>query len=1190
MSLKRIELEGFKSFPNRTVIDIVQNFTCIVGPNGCGKSNVSDAIRWVLGEQSAKAIRGSSMKDVIFNGTEKLSEMGYAEVTLVFDNSDGTFKWPESEFSVGRKIFRSKGDNEYYINHKKVNRSEILALLRDTGAGKEGFSIVGQGRIAEIINAKPVDRRKIFDEAAGISQVKTEKKEYERKLEKNNQLMTTIFSKLDVMEENLVVLDKQRKAAQEYNRLSNEIMKDEMNYFVYVYENAESEKDRIRAHIKEQEEYIANQEASLDKIRSRLGSLDGEVKNVDLAITSEYHKREELRVTNEKANSSIQAHNIRIENVQSTIDKLKSDKIACDKAISVNSEKLSKANDDLKVLQDQKAGADLSLIETNAQYDVVSEQISDIDKKIESYNFMLVSGADRLAGTREQKGTARGEADVLKENLEIYEKSIEETQKDIKETNEEISLIDKNIAEKNVLFEQVKNERRNLINKHNMVVANRTEIATKANECTKGIEVEKGKLQSLAMQMQLEHGYSRVTTSVLERGKRDPQFARFYRGAVGDLYTVDDRYQDAILTALGGAVNNIVTNGTYEAGKVLEYVKTLHQGRLICYPLSEVRGETLAREYRYCLNEEGVIGIASELIGYDLELDPIFKRLLGRIVVVENYQVGERIWKSYDHGFKVVTLEGEYFDTSGSISAGDNKSDTDKKYHAKKKQLDELQAYKEKLNDTYIKLDNEIKNLTEAIEKSREQLNKLQSDAEVLNVKRNSLLKNLENLNKRLAEQETVRAATKTRLEFKLREISDAESEGGKESEARMSLDEMLASAKEERILYFNKQSELAKLKAQVQGEVNRLQAEIEGLKKEIERLTREINTNSGLSATLQNDIDNKEGEKATLIATKPKAVLTEEENRQIEEINKRISELEKQKSDINLEKETLDRDREDIYQRLTLASNSRATYLAKLEGVDQELNEWTQKILNSYEAGYEVAVTYKVEDYDHRNVTSRISKLHSARNRLGSINQEAESMYNEMKAEYDTLKAEHDDLDSSKNNLEKIIERIKQEMDVKFNDAFEKIKVNFQQTFKDLFGGGDAELNLIQMEDDPEEQGVEVSVRIPEKSRKPLSLLSGGEQSLTAIALLFAIIKLKPSPFIVLDEVESALDDVNCMRFARYLRQFSQYTRFLVISHKKFTMEMADVLYGVSMEKPGVSNIWTLSLKEAIKIAEDDA
>ncbi len=1191
MSLKRIELEGFKSFPNRTVIDIDNNFTCIVGPNGCGKSNVSDAVRWVLGEQSAKAIRGSSMKDVIFNGTEKLPEMGYAEVTLVFDNSDGRFKWPESEFSVGRKIFRSKGDNVYYINHKKVNRSEIVALLRDTGAGKEGFSIVGQGRIAEIINAKPVDRRKIFDEAAGISQVKNEKKDYEKKLEKNNQQMGNLFTMLQLMEENLNTYDKQAKVAREYKRLSNEIMVEEMNYYTYVFENAESQKSKIRAHIKEQEEYIVNQQFSLDKIRSRLSALDSEIKAIDDDIVRGFNRREELKLTNERANSQIMAHKLKIDNEKDTLEKLKADKRTCDKSIEVNSENLEKSTAELNVLQEQKAEADISLIEANAQYEAVTAQITDIDNKIEGYNFMRISGADKLGETMSQQGAARGEAEVLKENLASYEKSIDETKLSIKETNDAISVTDDKMKQRSEIYEQGKKERNAIIRKHNelgerlaLVIKNRDEYRAKAQSVDYQVKM-------LAEKMKEEHGFNRVTTSVLERGKREPQFRKFYRGAIGELYTVEDKYQDAILTALGGAINNIVTDGTYEAGKVLEYVKTLHQGRLICYPLSEVRGEGLAREYRYCLNEDGVIGVASELIGYDLELDSVFKRLLGRIVVVENYQVGERVWKAYDHGFKVVTLEGEYFDTSGSISAGDNKSDTDKVYHAKKKELAEIIAARDKAISLATQLEQEMNSLKQDVEKSRDFGSKLEAEVSVLASERNSLLKNLESLNKRLSELETLKSIAKVRLESKLREISEAENEGGKASEARLSLDEMIAAAKEERQIYVTRQEAFAKEKEQRLADVNRLSAEIEALQKDIARLNREISKNKELSAILQGDIENKERQIENLIATTPKAVLTEEQQKQIDEINAQIDVLTARKEGINGEKGVLEQDREDITQRLMMASNDRASNIKALENVDIELDSWAAKIKESYDADYEIAVTYKIEGFDHVGATKRVGKLSASRSRLGgNINLGAEEMYNELKVDYDTKKAEYDDLVQSKENLEKIIERIKQEMDVKFTDAFEQIKVNFQKTFSDLFGGGKAELSLIECEDDPDDQGVEVSVQIPEKSKKSLSLLSGGEQSLTAIALLFAILKLKSSPFVILDEVESALDDSNCERFARYLKQFSQYTRFLVISHKKFTMEKADVLYGVTMVKPGVSNILSVSLVEAVNISEDDA
>lgn len=1196
MSLKRIEIHGFKSFSDHTVIDIDenQNFVGIVGPNGCGKSNISDAIRWVLGESSAKQIRGSNMRDVIFSGSEKVKPMNFAEVVLYFDNpsrenGQKVFNYSGDEFSIGRKIFRNKGDNIYYFNGKPCRRSEIMALFRDTGAGKDGFSIVGQGRISDIIISKSQDRRKIFDEAAGVSNNKATKRDTIKKLEGIGINLANLQMTHDYYEADLKTLAEEVEKANRYIEVTNQIKDLELNYFIHIQESLDKDKAKIQADIDAKTEYLEKQEQGLSEVKRKLSKLDDETKTIDEEIDRSYNLRQELSVRSVKRNSEYQQYENTLNNAKDTLKRIQNEQDNVYADIEKLKAQQAESAKELEQTKNSLVEKELERAEVQAEYDMVDGDIKALQSEIDTYSDKRLSGVEDISVLKSLEASASATIDVLKETIESNKKSIADATQSIAQDKAKLDALTERLDEIRRNKDIANNERRISVPKINELRIEKNKTAQQYNSMIEQVAYKKHNVESLTARLKEERGYSRVTRAVLERAKTDQAFSRYVLGAVGDLYKVDEKYYEAISACLGGSVNNIVTDNREGSKIILDYAKSLHVGRLTTYPLCDIQGERLGRSYQSALNHRGVIGLACDLIEYDRKYDDIYTQLLGKIVVVDNFETASELRNLYPRMFKMVTLNGEYFDISGSISGGDNKSGTEQALSKARQEYDAFKTKFDNLEKYYYGIDKQIADFSDNLERARTLLEKYNTDESVCVTERNNYSQRIEVSEKVLRETQVSLAILEKRLEAKFNEIDEAKTKSGEASSDRSNIDTLIESKKKalaEKQLAFNDFAE--KLKA-CEVAISALKEQQKQLEANLERITHSINDKDGLADSYVKDIENQTNLVINIEKNAPAPIMSEEENNKIEEINQNITAFNLRKEEIIKLRTSLNLDSDNFNERIVQASKDLATSHTRLENMDNEVVKWTETIYNNYGLTYETALPYKREDYEHSKTNSELSKLNALKNRMGNVNLNAEESFKIKNAEFEALSANLLDAQKAKEDTENLLETISQEIDKKFSVAFTAIGDYFQQTFTDLFGGGKAELVLVPQEEDDEDDGVDIAVQLPGKSKKSLSLLSGGEQTLTAIAIIFAILRYRSSPFVILDEVESALDESNCVRFAKYLREFSKIARFLVITHKKPTMENADILYGVTMMRPGISNIVSVSMSEAQKMSEDN-
>lgn len=1196
MSLKRIEIHGFKSFSEHTVIDIDenQNFVGIVGPNGCGKSNISDAIRWVLGESSAKQIRGSNMRDVIFSGSEKVKPMNFAEVVLYFDNpsrenGQKVFNYSGDEFSIGRKIFRNKGDNVYYFNGKPCRRSEIMALFRDTGAGKDGFSIVGQGRISDIIISKSQDRRKIFDEAAGVSNNKATKRDTIKKLDGIAINLANLQMTHDYYEADLKVLAEEVEKAHRYVEVTNQIKDLELNYFIHIQESLDKDKAKIQGDIDAKTEYLEKQEQGLSEVKRKLSKLDEETKTIDEEIDRSYNLRQELSVRSVKRNSEYLQYESTLKNAKDTLKRITAESESVNKDIEKYTAEQEECAKELDKAKSALGDKTLEKTKIKAEYDMLDSDIKTIQSEIDTYSDKRLSGVEDISFLKSLEASASATVDVLKETIESNKKSIAEATQSIAQDKAKLEDLSKRIDDIRTKKESVNNDRKTSVPKINELKIEKNRTAQQYNAMIAQLAYKKNDVETLTTRLKEEHGYNKVTRAVLERAKTDQTFSRYVLGAVGDLYKVDSKYYEAISACLGGSINNIVTENREGSKIILEYAKSLHMGRLTTYPLRDMQGERLARSYQSALNHRGVIGLACDLIEYERKYDDVYTQLLGKIVVVDNFDTASEMRSLYPRMFKMVTLNGEYFDISGAISGGDNKSYTEQALIKAKK---EYEAYKAKFDDLekhYHSFDQKIAEINDKYENARTLFEKYTTEESVCITEKNSYAQRLELSEKVLRETQVQLSVLEKRLEDKFNEIDEAKTKSGEASSDRSYIDTLIENKKKalaEKQVLFNEFAE--KLKA-CEVAISALSEQEKQLEANLERIILTINDRKNVADSYVTDIQNQVNHVIDLEKNAPAPVLTEEDTEQIEKINQDITAYNARKEEIIKLRASLNLDSDNFNERIVQASKDLASSHTRLENMDNEVVKWTETIYNNYGLTYETALPYKRENYEHSKTNTELSKLNAIKNRMGNVNLNAEETFKVKNAEFEVLSANLLDAQKAKADTESLLETISQEIDKKFSVAFTAIGDYFQQTFTDLFGGGKAELVLVPQEEDDEDDGVDIAVQLPGKSKKSLSLLSGGEQTLTAIAIIFAILRYRSSPFVILDEVESALDESNCVRFAKYLREFSKIARFLVITHKKPTMENADILYGVTMMRPGISNIVSVSMSEAQKMSEDN-
>ena len=1185
MYLKALEIQGFKSFPDKTVLNFGEDITAIVGPNGSGKSNVSDAIRWVMGEQSSKSLRGAKMEDVIFGGTEKRSQMGFAQVTLVLDNTEHIFpRMEESEVAVTRRYYRS-GESEYYINKQSVRLRDVNELFMDTGMGREGYSIVGQGKIDEILSVKSADRREIFEEAAGISKFRHRKEETERKLERTEENLVRINDKIAELELQVGPLRSQAEKAKKYLILRDELRTLEISVWL----------------------------ENLDKIKT-----DSIKLNTDYALAQQELERanaalDELYAASEQFAEKAHANDMEQERLRTECAELDAKRSEEDAAVAVlrtgiehNRASIERVENDLRDQSGRAESLTAQIAAKHARIEELAAQAAELEEELRTF----LAQAEELARTA---GEAGSEVEALRAREALAASDAADCRADVSAINAglaelterrtaleaESESVDGQLTEKRRAasasrraLEEAQEEAdavRNIISGHTLKMEGRVKREETARQKSIDLTMEKNNLDSrihLLSEMEKEYeGFNKAVRLIMQAAEKNA--LRGVHGPVANLMTTDKRYAVAIEIALGAGMQNVVVDREEDAKSAINFLKQRDGGRATFLPLTAIRGDVLReagveREYGY-------VGVASQLVQFDKRYAEIFNNLLGRTVVVEDMDCGIAIARKYGSRFRIVTLDGQVLNRGGSMTGGSVSRSAG--ILSRANELKELTARREALTE---KLDAALREADEAkrdlnaaqyeLDVAREQQRGAEDAVLRLTGEKKQYDMLLESLRSResdiAAELESITARTE-----ELKKAAAAREEEIKKHEAeaarcRAESEEKLAG-----------QNELQRDSAHLGDEIAARKSTLAGFTAERETTERALGDLETLAQQMRGDED---GRRALIEDYRAKIKAAEEEIAQhdavtaslradAEKRRAELAELAEAKLTLEGERSANDRRYRECNELLSQTQAAAGRLEQKRVTAAMEEKQILDKLWESYELSHSAAQEQRIELESVPKASRRINELKREINGLGNVNVGAIEEFDRVNTRYTYLTGQRDDVEKAKEELLGVIENITSEMTVIFKEQFALIRESFQETFLELFGGGKATLEL-EDENAVLDCGIEIKVQPPGKALKTLSLLSGGEKAFVAIALYFAILKVHPTPFCVMDEIEAALDEPNVIRVAHYMRRICDKTQFIVITHRRGTMEAADVLYGVTMQERGVSKVLTINMNDMAK------
>lgn len=1186
MYLKRLEMYGFKSFADKTVLEFMPGITTVIGPNGSGKSNISDCIRWILGEQSMKSLRGAKSEDIIFAGTQNRKSLGFAEGSIVIDNSDGKLPIEYNEVIVTRKIYRS-GESGYFINKTPCRLKDILELFMDTGIGKDGYSIIGQGKIDEILSNKSEDRRKIFEEAAGIVKYRSRKEESEKKLEQTKVNLLRINDIVSEIESNIGPLKNQSEKARKFLDLREELKGIEVGLFLY---NIEDYKNKIKE-LKENIDIFETQKIKEEEKNNNLQFEKEELKKKIDELLEQIEKTQNLGFESEKRkeqfNSEIGIANERIANNQENDVRYEKEIEELEiKNKELEEEKQNKINKKTNLLNN-KEKFDKELKEKEAELEKYSKTLSEKELEIESKKHIVESNVDKKYDLVGIINTEKANY----ENLEKREKTLKSEKQDT------ISELDKVRTEKDDIskgFYEIQKSRNEILGKIAEINDKKEESSIKIKEFEFDINnlqseyrMKESRYKFLVETEKEKEGYARSVKSLLEGIEKSPALKKGVNGVLANLISVNEKYETAIEMALGASIQNVVTDTEEEAKKLVNYLRENKLGRASFLPITSVKGNKLAKLDKSGIN--GVIGIASDLVEMNSKYDGILQNLLGRTVIVENIDSAVALAKKNNYSFKIVTLEGDVINPSGAISGGSVQKKTvsllgrGKEIKSLEKELKNIQAKIEKLQKEESDYKESISEILKTFDEEQKKLQEIEITYATENQKH-------ENIKLEILKQEA-------KLDKIKRDLEELENEKTECLEKQKLSEEQMNSIEEENNSLNLIIEEFTNTNKDNQKYIDDLNFDITNLKisvssfdeseTSIDEMVERINTDIQNNI---NSINNKKNLRAQIVET------NNELQEKILDIKKQISELEKDVSDSFEKVENLKKDRtfknekmikieseiEEQSSKIEDIKNQLSKLDVKNSKIELELNQVVNKMWEEYElTPNNTGEIKKVEN--PTEVQRKVNELRAQIKDLGSVNIDSINEYKEIKERYDFMSEQRLDLEEASNKLKKVINEMTNTMKEQFSVQFKVINKNFGEVFKELFGGGKAEL-ILGDENNILECGIEIAVQPPGKKLQNMMLLSGGEKAFTAIALLFAILKINPAPFCVLDEIEAALDDVNVYRFAEYLKKFVSTTQFLVITHRKGTMEAADTVYGITMEEKGISKLLSMKLEDAKK------
>ncbi len=1189
--LKKIEMYGFKSFADKVELRFDQPITGIVGPNGCGKSNISDAIRWVLGEQSTKNLRGKQMQDLIFNGTDSRKSMSYCEVSLFFDNTTRLFAIPMDEIIISRKLYRNN-ESEYLLNRNTVRLRDILRLLRNVGLGKDGYSIVGQGRMDSILNARPEDRRAIFEEALGISSFRVQKVETERKLDKTKSNMGSISILMDEIQKHLPDLKRQSTIAKKYLQFYDELRLLEINAYIYGYDNASKEKEEGKKLLAGLKEEYNLREAQFAEINEKHDEAFHRRNNIDEEIAALRDRQVKLAVEVQKNAGEKDLIQERINGCERDIQS--NEELIADDGREI--ERLEQQNRELTALlarrNEERIALEQEISETTEQFVDVNKRVDDVGERSETIRKKLEEAIHAVADANNKLVALQAERDTLQERLEQIARNEEElTQKLRQSAGEEGGLLErydslrKQRDEQETVLRQVKQQ----IKEAEYKQFNLNKELTKKQQAYSG---EKGGIDMLNDFATNYRGYQASIQYLMQDAKKDRELASHICGSVADIIKVEPRLQVAIEAALGGRLQNIVTETEDDVKYLINYLKINDCGRATFLPVSSMKPHGI--EHAEVLKEKGVLGIASELISYDKHYDNVIESLLGGVVVVDSFDNAVAIGRKYRYAHRMVTLTGERISNDGSLEGGSNKKQSGYSILSYETELEErnrklavLLKDLQKTEAEKTELDAQLDELRGAANKLTDNLNslkvdiatakeKIESSNTLSNSDKNNVLRLSTEKEKITTRLEQIDIAVK-KLELRLKELNGAEKQLREKSEHIREITQMEMSAKDAiSTSLSDKRYRLAVLTSNIEAAGK----DIKNNNESIVSLKDSIQSRKTYIAQVRLAVDG-------MYATMNESVTDSNLQEEMAQLLEQIKQTDLLKTQLEEEFKTLTDERMRLGNELAELNGTIDKQEYIINKIDDDLLELQQRVQEEYGITYSAAMQYKDENFDRDVGKERISELKQEILKLGHVNVTAIEQLRVEQERFDELTAQMDDLQKAETDLKNALAELESNIQGRFTEGMTQINDNFKLIFRELFNGGNARLYI---DNDPAvaalDQGIEIEAQPPGKKLQNISLLSGGERTMTAAAILFAILKFNPMPFCVLDEIEAALDDANAERISLYLRKFSASTQFIVITHKKPTMEHSDVLYGVTMEEKGVSKIVSVKLTDAIKQA----
>lgn len=1178
MFLKRIEVNGFKSFCNKKDIIINKGITGVVGPNGSGKSNIADALRWVLGEQSSKNLRGSSMQDVIFNGTQSRSKKNYCEVCLIFDNSDMRIKTDYTEISVRRKMYRS-GESEYYINNSGCRLKDILELFRDTGIGKEGYSIIGQGKIDELLTSKATQRRKVFEEAAGIMKYRVRKEEAERNLQKTKENITRMDDILSELSAQIEPLEKQMNEAKDYLCLRDRLKELEINLYLYQCDRTDERMAKLEAQILENEqefkditEQIAAKTAFVSDVKKQLQAVQEEIEQQNVALGQQMSEQERLRGQLNLMEEKEQTH---VHTLHENAEK----RDGLNASIEQSAQKLEEINgriSELNTVLDEKYA---HILEMRQSAEKMAGRSGDVQSGIEDVKREVESARTALQTMSITLSEKQVKEEVLGQKLTEAEQQREKHDQYINEIKNTTQALEKEVKE----YDERGAKLRNLMNESAQTAADlqneKQAKSGKLAEIARRLSEDESRMKLLNDMREEYEGYFDSVRSLLKSAKEAPEVARKIKGVLAEIIEVPKKYETPIEVILGNALQNVVVETDTDAKDLIAHLRKHNLGRVTFLPTQALKVRYLQDEEKKCLDMDGVECIASEAIECGAEVRPAVDFLLGRTVIVRDMDSAVRVMRAADYAFRAVTMDGDFIKPGGVITGGSlkntktgllsrkrmaqelekNVAENRREFEQQNKKLAEIDPEIEKAQTAQKQALDELRSLEvraaaakQALKSAQQQLGDRDRIAAELNDNAQNLEQDIKNARQQIDKLQ--KDIIKARGEFdaltkKLAEMESAAAQSALETSA---IKDNLSALELEQTQLNNQKNMLLNEAEHVRNAAAQAKQELHNMLRQNETLTAELKEITHQKAELRAQMDDiLERVRQAGQDSQEKLDLRDRLSRQLEEAEQAAEQLSAQKS---------------------VLIESKYKLIAGKEKMEVSKETYQNKLWDDYGLTYANALAFKTE-FAFQSSTREIDEIRGRIRDMGAVNPNAIEDYTRVRERFDNLTVQREDLIKAGDDLQIVIDNLLSSMKESFRAKFTQINENFKQVFQELFGGGYAQLELLD-EEDIMECGVEIIAEPPGKKLQNIQLLSGGEKALTAIALLFAMLGINPSPICLLDEIDAPLDDANVIRFSEYLKKLSSDLQFIVITHRKPSMAICDTLYGVAMQEKGVSDI----------------